>query len=147
MERDLSAIVDLVNEAYPDLGWTANQDEWMAGKFKPPIAFIQVQEVAERGHTLSANKVFTDAGIVLHHPKVNGSYEKISVEPLRAVLRRERFGYKGKTDGLYIDIDSNSLDISTERKDRTEVTFRFEYNVVIPKPEVERINEFEIEGD
>ncbi len=145
MERDLSAVVDLVTEAFPDLEWTSNLDEWMAGKFEPPIAFIQVQGVAEKGHTLTANRVICDAGIVLHHPKVNGEYQPISTEPLRAILRRERFGYRGKTDGLYIEIDSDSLDISSERKDRTEITFRFEYKVSIPRPVVEKINTFEIE--
>lgn len=147
MERDLSAIIDLVVEAYPDMDWTSNMDEWMAGKFEPPIAFIQVQGVAERGHTLTSSKVICDAGIVLHHIKDEGVYHPISSAPLRDILRRERFGYKGMTDGLYIDIDRESFDVSSDRKDRTEITFRFEYKIPIPIPSVEKINTFEIEGE
>lgn len=147
MERDLSCIVDLVHEAYPDLNILVDYDEWLAGKFQPPIAFIQVQGVTERGNTLTSYKVIADAGIVLHHRKENGIYQPVSTEPIRSIFRRERYSYKGKTDGLYIDIESKTLDVRTEKKDRTEITFRFEYTVPIPKPTVEKINTFEIEED
>lgn len=145
MERDLSCIVDLVHEAYPDLEIMTEYEEWLAGKFQPPIAFVQTQAVTERGNTLTSYKVIADAGIVLHHRKEKGVFQPISTEPLRSILRRERYGYKGKTDGLYIDIDPSTLDIRTEKKDRTEITFRFEYTQVIPKESVEKINFFDIE--
>lgn len=149
--RELSCIIDLLNEAYPDLAILDSLDVWLSGKFQPPIAFVQTQEVTERGNTLTSYKVISDAGIVLHHrkKKIGGQevYEPISTEPLRQLLRRERYSYRGKTDGLYIDIDSTSFRIRSDKKDRTEVTFRFEYKVEIPRPQVEKIQTFEVEED
>jgi len=151
MDRALSCIIDLVNEAYPNLAILDSLDVWLAGKFQPPVAFIQTQEVTEKGNTLTSYKVISDAGIVLHHPKVKVGghevYEPISTESLRQLLRRERYSYRGKTDGLFINIDSTTFRVRTDKKDRTEITFRFEYTVPIPKPTVEKINTFEIEED
>lgn len=149
--RELSCIIDLINEAYPSLAILFSLDVWLSGKFKTPMAFIQTQGVTERGNTLTSYKVLSDAGIVLHHQKkmVGGQevYEPISTEPLRELLRRERYSYRGKTDGLYINIDNTSFRIRSDRKDRTEITFRFEYTAAISRPVVEKINHFEIEED
>ncbi|MED4749947.1 hypothetical protein [Brevibacillus choshinensis] len=147
MDRELSVIIDLVNEAYPDLAILDSLDEWLSNKFNPPIAFVQTQAVTERANTLTTYKVIADAGIVLHHPKVKGVYQPISTDPLRLLLRKERYGYRGKTDGLYIDIDNSTFRVRSERKDRTEITFRFEYTAAVPKDAVEKINTFEIEED
>ncbi len=147
--RELSCIIDLLNEAYPDLAILDSLDVWLSGKFQPPIAFVQTQEVTERGNTLTSYKIISDAGIVLHHPKqkVGGQevYEPISTESLRQILRRERYSYRGKTDGLYINIDSTTFRVRSDKKDRTEVTFRFEYTEAIPVQQVEKVNTFEIE--
>jgi len=147
VERDLSAIVDMVNEAFPSLEIITDLEEWLTGNFKPPCAFIQTQAVTEKGNTLTSYKVISDAGIVLHFQKEKAVYLPISTEPLRNILRREKYSYKGLTDGLFIDIDSDALDINTEKKDRAEITFRFEYRLAIPKPDVSKINDFEIEVD
>lgn len=145
MEADLLTIVQLVHEAYPSLDIITDLEEWQKASFTPPCAFIQTQAVTEKGNTLTSYKVLADAGIVLHYPKDKGIYQPISTEPLRSILRRERYSYRGTPDGLFIDIDSESFEIHTEKKDRAEITFRFEYRVTIPKPEVPIINEFEIE--
>nr|WP_206529563.1 hypothetical protein [Brevibacillus sp. SYP-B805] len=147
----MSCIIDLVNEAYPTLAILDSLDVWLAGKFQPPVAFIQTQEVTEKGNTLTSYKVVSDAGIVLHHPKVKvggqEAYEPISTEPLRQLLRRERYSFRGNTDGLFINIDNTTFRVRSDKKDRTEITFRFEYTVPIPMPAVEKINTFEIEED
>ncbi|MFI8714439.1 hypothetical protein [Brevibacillus brevis] len=150
--RALSCIIDLINEAYPSLDILDSLDVWLSGEFKPPVAYIQTQEVSERGNTLTSYKIISDAGIVLHHRKkklVGGQevYEQISTEPLRELLRRERYSYRGKTDGLYINIDDTTFRVRSDKKDRTEITFRFEYTVPIPKTDVPRVHTFEIEGD
>lgn len=149
--RELSCIIDLINEAYPNLAILDSLDVWLAGKFDPPLAFVQVQGVTERLSTLTSYKVTSDAGIVLHHPKVkrggHEEYEAISTEPLRQMLRRERYSYRGKTDGLFIDIDSTTFRIRSDKKDRTEVTFRFEYGASVPQATVERINTIEIDEE
>lgn len=151
MNRELSCLIDLVNEAYPDLAILDSLDVWLSGNFKPPLAFIQTQEVTERGNTLSSYKIISDAGIVLHHRKGKERgqevYELISTEPLRQLLRKERYSYRGKTDGLFINIDNTTLRVRSDKKDRTEITFRFEYLVAIPKAPVEKINTFEIEEE
>ncbi|WP_429845301.1 hypothetical protein [Brevibacillus sp. FIR094] len=150
--RELLCIFDLINEAYPSLDILDSLDVWLSGEFEPPVAFIQTQGVSERGNTLTSYKIISDAGIVLHHRKkklVGGQevYELISTEPLRQLLRLERYSYRGKIDGLYINIDNTSFRIRSDRKDRTEITFRFEYIAAIPRPVVEKINHFEIEED
>ncbi|WP_409177496.1 hypothetical protein [Brevibacillus fortis] len=149
--RELSCIIDLINEAYPSLAILDSLDVWLSGTFKPPVAFIQIQGVSERGNTLTSYKIISDAGIVLHHRKKKEGgqevYEPISTEPLRQLLRREQYSYRGKTDGLYINIDNTSFRIRSDRKDRTEITFRFEFTAAIPRPVVEKINHFEIEED
>ncbi|EMT54238.1 hypothetical protein I532_01490 [Brevibacillus borstelensis AK1] len=149
--RELSCIIDLINEAYPDLAILDSLDVWLSGRFQPPIAFIQTQEVTERGNTLTSYKIISDAGIVLHHrkKKIGGQevYEPISIEPLRQLLRRERYSYRGKTDGLFINIDNTTFRVRSDKKDRTEITFRFEYTMAIPRPQVEKINTFEIEEE
>ncbi len=145
----MSCIIDLINEAYPDLAILDSLDVWLSGKFQPPIAFIQTQEVTERGNTLTSYKIISDAGIVLHHRKKIGGqevYEPISTEPLRQLLRRERYSYRGK-DGLFINIDNTTFRARSDKKDRTEITFRFEYTMAIPRPQVEKINTFEIEEE
>ena len=151
MERELSCIIDLVNEAYPDLAILDSLDVWLSGKFQAPIAFVQTQEVTERGNTLTSYKIISDAGIVLHHrkKKVGGQevYEPISTEPLRQLLRREKYSYRGKIHGLLIDIDNSNFRVRSDKKDRTEITFRFEYTVAIPRPQSEKINTFVIEED
>lgn len=145
----MSCIIDLVNEAYPDLPILDSLDVWLSGKFTPPLAFIQTQEVTERGNTLTSYKIISDAGIVLHHTKkkIGGQevYEPISTEPLRQLLRRERYSYRGKTDGLFIDVDNTTFRVRSDKKDRTEITFRFEYAVAIPHKQVEKINTFEMD--
>ncbi len=147
----MSCIIDLINEAYPDLAILDSLDVWLSGRFQPPIAFIQTQEVTERGNTLTSYKIISDAGIVLHHrkKKIGGQevYEPISIEPLRQLLRRERYSYRGKTDGLFINIDNTTFRVRSDKKDRTEITFRFEYTMAIPRPQVEKINTFEIEEE
>lgn len=149
--RELSCIIDLINEAYPDLAILDSLDVWLSGKFQPPIAFVQTQEVTERGNTLTSYKIISDAGIVLHHrkKKVGGQevYEPIPTDPLRQIMRRERYSFRGKTDGLFINIDNTTFRVRSDKKDQTEITFRFEYTVPIPKPPVEKINTFEIEED
>ncbi|CAI8878572.1 Pyocin immunity protein [Brevibacillus sp. IT-7CA2] len=150
--RELLCIFDLINEAYPSLDILDSLDVWLSGEFEPPVAFIQTQGVSERGNTLTSYKIISDAGIVLHHRKmklVGGQevYEPISTEPLRQLLRGEQYSYRGKTDGLFINIDNTSFRIRSDRKDRTEIIFRFEYAAAIPRPVVEKINHFEIEED
>ncbi|QRG68596.1 hypothetical protein [Brevibacillus choshinensis] len=151
MNRELSCLIDLINEAYPDLAILDSLDVWLSGNFKPPLAFIQTQDVTERGNTLSSYKIISDAGIVLHHckKKIGGQevYEPITTEPLRQLLRREKYSFRGKTDGLFINIDNTTLRVRSDKKDRTEITFRFEYLVAIPKAPVEKINTFEFEEE
>lgn len=150
--RELSCIFDLINEAYPSLDILDSLDVWLSGEFKPPVAYIQTQEVSERGNTLTSYKIISDAGIVLHHRKkklVGGQevYVQISTEPLRKLLRRERYSYRGKTDGLFINIDDTTFRVRSDKKDRTEITFRFEYTVPIPITDMPRVHTFEIEED
>ncbi|KKX56346.1 hypothetical protein [Brevibacillus borstelensis] len=145
MEKDLLTVVQLVHAAYPSITIITDLEEWLAGNFKPPCAFIQTQAVTERGNTLTSYKILADAGIVLHHPKVKGIYQPISSEPFRSLLRREKYSFRGTAEALYIDIDNETLEIDSEKKDRTEITFRFEYRVSIPRPEVTKINTFEVE--
>lgn len=149
MNQEISCVVDLINEAYPDIDTFCSLDVWLSGKFNPPVAFVQTQEVTERGNTLTSYTTISDAGIVLHHRKVKIGgqevYEPISTEPLRQLLRRERYSYRGKTDGLYINIDSTTFRVRSDKKDRTEVTFRFEYTEAIPVQQAEKVNTFEIE--
>lgn len=148
-ERELSCIVDLLHEVYPDLPILDRLDMWMAGKFEPPHLFVQIQGVAVKGNTLTSYRVISEATIALHHNKVmqDGEYEPISTEPLRLFLLRERFSYRGRTDGLYIDIDSGTFRTRREKKDRTEVTFRFVYTMQIPRENVDKIKDFQVEGD
>ncbi|AKF92644.1 hypothetical protein EX87_02330 [Brevibacillus laterosporus] len=150
MDKELSTLIDLVYESYPQIGILDNYDVWLSGKFKPPIAFIQTAGVTEKGNTLTSYKVISDAGIVLHHRKVRDGgiemYERISSEPLRNVLRREKYSYRGKKSGLLINVDSTSFKVRTDKKDRTEITFRFEYLLNVPREKVEKINTFEMEG-
>ncbi|MFA4132585.1 MULTISPECIES: hypothetical protein [unclassified Brevibacillus] len=149
--RALSCIIDLINEAFPSLAILHSLDVWLSGNFKPPVAFIQTQEVSERGNTLTSYQIISDAGIVLHHKKVikggQEVYEPIFTEPLRQLLRRERYSYRGKTDGLYINIDNTTFRVRSDKKDRTEITFRFEYTVPIPITDMPRVHTFEIEED
>jgi hypothetical protein len=145
MEKDLLTIVQLVHEAYPSLHILTDLEEWQKASFTPPCAFIQTQAVTEKGNTLTSYKVLADAGIVLHHLKDKGIYQPISSEPLRNLLRKEKYSFRGASDALFIDIDSDSLEIHADKKDRTEITFRFEYRVMIPKHDVPVINDFEVE--
>lgn len=144
MDRELEVLLDLMNEAYPDLSSIVNVDDWMAQRFVPPAAFLLTQGVMETANTLTSYQVVAEAAIVLHYPKVDGVYRPVSVEPLRELLRQRQFCYRGKPDGLPIEIDSSTLRIWRDKKDRSEIMFRFTYNVSRPKEMAEKINIFEI---
>ncbi|MGG1660829.1 hypothetical protein [Brevibacillus sp. NRS-1366] len=145
MVRELAVLIDLVNEAYPDLPTVVNVDDWMAQRFESPIAFLLTQGVMETGNSLTSYQVVAEAAIVLHYPKADGVYQPISTEPLREFLRHKQFSYQGKPNGLTIEIDSSTLRIWRDKKDRIEIAFRFTYNVSVPKEVTEKINVFDIE--
>lgn len=150
MNADLSAIFDLVNAAFPELGTMKPHAVRLSPTFNPPVAVIEVEKTGQRGHTLTSDKVTAEAGIVIHYPKkhVNGEwiYEPISAEPFINVLRKEKYQFRGKTAGLFIDIDQSSLDLDTGDSDRLTITFEFEYIQAHPKNDVPKINTFEVEG-
>ena len=147
MDDDRSVLKSLVQEAYPNLAILDSLEDWLAGRFTSPIAFIQLQGVMEKGNTLTTCKIITDARIVLQYPKVDEVYQPISTEPLRNVLRSNQYSYRGNSDGQWITINSETLEVSLERKDRTEITFQYETIKKIVQQETERILSFEIEED
>lgn len=144
----LDAVINLAHEAYPDLRKLKDYEEWLARKFEPPCLFIQVQHVSERACTLMSNRVVYDAGIVVHFPKEKGVFKPISLMPLTSILRRERFQYPTYVNGerVLLNIEQDTYQIRPgERKDRAEVSFRFDVAVPIPEPAHEHIEEFDIE--
>jgi len=145
MERELSVLSDLIKESYPHLPILVNVDDWMAQRFQAPVAFLLTQGVMETGSSLTSYQVVSEAAIVLHYPKVDGVYQPISIEPLRQLLRRLHFSYRGKDDDLTIELDSTSLRIWRDKRDRAEITFRFTYKATVPKDAVDKINIFDIE--
>lgn len=145
MERELSVLRDLIEESYPHLPILVNVDDWMAQRFQAPVAFLLTQGVMETGSSLTSYQVVSEAAIVLHYPKVDGVYQPISIEPLRQLLRRLHFSYRGKNDDLTIELDSTSLRIWRDKRDRAEITFRFTYKATVPKDAVDKINIFDIE--
>ncbi|RNB92001.1 hypothetical protein EDM56_04405 [Brevibacillus fluminis] len=150
-ERELSCIIDLVRAAYPGLPISDQLDLWMAGAFEPPLAFVLIENVAEKGNTLTSYRVIAKARIALHHPKriENGTErcDPLSPEPLRQLLVSERFSYRGPTDGLFIHIEGATFQVTKEKKDRTDITFEFEYTVPIPREQSPKINDFELESE
>ncbi|MCC8438411.1 hypothetical protein HP567_028140 [Brevibacillus sp. M2.1A] len=146
MDRELAVLIELVKEAYPELATVVNVDDWMAQRFQPPIAFLLTQGVREEGRSLTSYQVVSEAAIVLHYPRVAGVYQPLSAEPLRELLRQNQFSYQGKSSGLSIEIDSSTLRIWRDKKDRTEIAFQFTYNVAVQRAATEKINEFDVEG-
>lgn len=147
MERERAVLVDLVRKAYPQLETLVNLDQWMTGSFSSPIIFVTAQGVSEKAKSLTTYTAVADAGIVLHYPLVEGFYQPLSVEPLRRLLRQKGYSFRGQNSDLLIDIDSSTFRIWNDRRDRTEITFRFSYHVVVPKQPEAKINTFEIEGE
>ncbi|RNB71212.1 hypothetical protein EDM52_16160 [Brevibacillus invocatus] len=88
-----------------------------------------------------------DAGIVLHYPQVDGIYQPISAEPLRKLLRQKGYSFRGQSGGTLIEIDSSTFRIWNDQRDRTDITFRFTYQVTVPRQPETKINVFEIERD
>lgn len=146
MDRESSIITDLVNEAYPGLATLLNVHEWMGNRFVAPAAFILTQGVSETQNSLTSYQVSSYAVIVLHYPQSKGIYQPVSVEPLQQLLRQKQYSYRGKTENMTIEVDSTTLRIWRDKKDRSEVTFRFTYNVPVPRETVEKLNEFDIQG-
>ncbi|MED0735667.1 hypothetical protein [Aneurinibacillus thermoaerophilus] len=149
MDKFLDAVINLAHEAYPEQEKLVDYEEWLAGKFEPPCLFIQVQHVGEKANTLTSSMTVYDAGMVIHFPKSRqGVFQPVSLEPLTAILRRERFQYPTyvNEERILLNIDPDSYKIRLgDRKDRAEVTFRFEVTVKIPVPQVDKIEEFDIE--
>lgn len=149
-ERDLSCIIDMVRTAYPDLPIMDRLDLWLAGQFEPPLLFVRIEGVAEKGNTLTSYRVIAKAHIAIHHTRIihDGMevYELISTDPLRQLLTREGFSFRG-TEGLFINIDGTTLQMLQDKKDRTDITFQFDYTVPIPREHVETINHFDLEGE
>lgn len=147
MERERAVLVELVKEAYPELDTLVNLDQWMARSFSAPIIFVTAQGVREEAASLTSYQVVADAGIMLHYPKVDGIYQPISVEPLRQLLRQKGYSFRGQSGGTHIEIDSSTFRIWNDQRDRTDITFRFTYQVAVARQPETRINEFEIEGE
>jgi len=147
MERERAVLVDLVREAYPQLETLVNLDQWMSGSFSSPIIFVTAQGVSEKAKSLTSYTAVADAGLVLHYPLVEGFYQPLSAEPLRRLLRQKGYSFHGQSSDLLIDIDSSTFRIWNDRRDRTEITFRFTYHVAVPKQPEAKINTFEIEGE
>ncbi|UFJ42032.1 hypothetical protein LOK74_05905 [Brevibacillus humidisoli] len=145
MEQDLSVIVDLVHEAYPNLPILLNLQEWEAESISPPYAFVQIKELGETGHTLTSHNVLVDTTVILLHEEVNSVYTAIPAEPIRSLLQSKQFAYRGQTDGRYIEIERDSFRVRSKDSDRTEITFRFTYTAAIPKEATEKIHVFETE--
>ncbi|CAM3418528.1 hypothetical protein BRIN106911_11750 [Brevibacillus invocatus] len=93
------------------------------------------------------SEVVADAGIVLHYPQVDGIYQPISAEPLRKLLRQKGYSFRGQSGGTLIEIDSSTFRIWNDQRDRTDITFRFTYQVTVPRQPETKINVFEIERD
>ncbi|MBA4534416.1 hypothetical protein [Brevibacillus halotolerans] len=143
--RELPILIDLFHEMYPEYDILCEQEEWLSTNFEPPCIFLQTEVVTEQLYSSTSYIAIVDAGIVLHHPKEEGVYQPITTEPLRRYLRKEKYSYRSSSSGLFINIDSDSFDIRTDKKDRTEITFRFEYIGSLDKDKQEKIQEFNIE--
>lgn len=146
MDRESSVLAELVNEAYPGLTTLVNVHEWMANRFVPPAAFILTQGTSETKHSLTSYQVAAHGVIVLHYPQSDGIYQPLSAEPLQQLLRQQQFSCRGKTVDMTIEIDSTTLRIWRDKKDRLEITFSFTYNVPLPRENVEKVNVFDIQG-
>ncbi len=144
-DRELSVLSELIGEAYPQLATVVNVDDWMAQRFSAPAAFLLTQGIGETGRSHASYQVQSEAWIVLHYPKTTGVYQRLSDEPLRQLLRKSQYSYRGTASDLSIDIDSSTLRIWRDKRDRTEIAFRFTYVVTVPKAAEATINEFEIE--
>ena len=147
MERERDVLVELVKEAYPELDTLVNLDQWMARSFEAPIVFVTAQGVREEAASLTSYQVVADAGIVLHYPQVDGIYQPISAEPLRQLLRQKGYSFRGQSGGTPIETDSSTFRIWNDQRDRTDITFRFTYQVTVPRQPETKINVFEFEGD
>lgn len=146
MDRDLSTLIDLVEEAYPDVPIISQLGEWMKGTFQLPSAFVMTQTVTEKGNSLTSYKVICEATIMLHYPLEQEIQVPLSTAVLREVLRRQRFSYRGKNN-LLLDIDPGTFNVNTEKKERAEITFRYEYLMPVLRERVEKINTFEVKED
>ncbi|RNB59177.1 hypothetical protein EDM57_05330 [Brevibacillus gelatini] len=144
-DRELAVLTELIAEAYPQLETVVNVDDWMTQRFSLPAAFLMTRGIGETGRSHASYQVEAEAVIVLHYPKVEGVYQRLSAEPLRQLLRQSQYSYRGKASGLSIEIDSSTLRIWRDRRDRTEIAFRFTYIVTVPREDAVKINEFEIE--
>lgn len=147
MERERAVLVELVKEAYPELDTLVNLDQWMDRSFVAPIVFVTAQGVREEATSLTSYQVVADAGIVLHYPQVDGIYQPISAEPLRQLLRQKGYSFRAQPGGTLIEIDSSTFRIWNDQRDRTDITFRFTYQVAVARQPETKINVFEIEGD
>ena len=145
MERERLVLLDLVKDAYPELDTLVSLDRWMAHDFVAPIVFVSAQGVMEREHSPVCYQVMADAGIALQYPQVDGVYQPISTEPLRQLLRSCGYSYRSRTGDTFIEIDSSTLRIWTDRRDRTDITFRFSYYADVAKAAVPKINQFDIQ--
>lgn len=145
MERERAVLLELVEEAFPELETLVSLDRWMAHDFTAPIVFVSAQGVMEKEHTPDCYQVVADAGLSLHYPQADGAYQPISAEPLRQLLRSRGYSFRSRSGDTFIEIDSSTLRIWTDRRDRTDITFRFSYYADVPKIAVPKINYFDIQ--
>lgn len=146
MDQESFVITDLVNDAYPGLTTLHNVHEWLGNRFVAPAAFILTQGASETQNSLTSYQVASYAVIVLHYPQSEGIYQPLSAEPLQQLLRQKQYSYRGKAVDMTIEVDSTTLRIWRDKKDRLEVTFRFTYNVPVSRENVEKLNGFDIQG-
>lgn len=146
MDRDLSTLIDLVQEAYPQISIISQLGEWMEGTFSLPSAFVMTQTISEKGNSLTSYKVICEATIMLHYPLEQEKQVPLSTGVLRDLLRKQRYSYRGKNK-LLLDIDPNTFSVNTEKKERAEIIFRYEYLMPVRREQVEKIAIFDVKED
>ncbi|MED1788492.1 hypothetical protein P4V47_13500 [Brevibacillus laterosporus] len=146
MDRDLSTLVDLVEEAYPNIPIISQLGEWMKGTFQLPSAFVMTQTITEKGNSLTSYKVICEATIMLHYPLEQEKHVPLSIAVLRDLLRKQRYSYRSKNK-LLLDIDPSTFTVNTEKKERAEITFRYEYLMPVRREQVDKITIFDVKED
>lgn len=149
MEPVLSALLELAEEAYPQLPKLCDYGKWLAGEFATPMLFVHAQQTGEAAGSLTGSRTVYTGLIALHFSKdETGARQPISAAPLADILRRERFQYPAVVGGerLVLNIDQGSFHIRLhERGDRLYVTFKLDVPAKIDRPVATRIENFQIE--
>lgn len=147
MDVGLKAWAELVREVYPTLPLLRDRTQWQAGEFERPSVYVETDIVSEKMHTPQSIRIIEDVGLVFHYDiermeeSEQGEPLPFDLDPFFLYIRQKRYCFASKRFSVMLVMEPPR---TREKPDRMEVTLRYSYLLHVPKPDIQKIDTFDV---